>query len=569
MGLLMMTSCSGFLDHEPDERVDIESGDVEQNVVDLLVTSYPAGNYGWIGEISSDNVIDNNSPHEPAVKDDSKPNKTVHYNLSAYERMDEELFRFEQVESSTSTDSPSFIWENFYASTASVNLALQAIDNYSAKNGGELSTKMKAARAEALLLRAYNHFILVNLFSQAYKNDEASSQDVGIPYITEPEDKVIVNYERGTVTETYNKIEEDLLEGLKEISDVNYEKPKWRFNVNAAHAFAARFYLFKRDYDKVIEHANAVLGTDRTNLSSMLMDYSGFDECTNSVDFANVWQSPDANNNLMLLNTYSLAFRRLLGYRFAVAGKALRDIAMHTFVSWNGWTGCPAFFVSGPFRGSNSDYGLCSAKIAERFEYTNKISGIGYCHVIRREFTATELLLERAEAELLCSAHDVDGCVADLIAYDLSRQTFATDSKNYYTGLTTLTQAQIQSYYSNTDKSNVVADWGFTQNMSSDFIVSNDLIPYMNCINDFRRYETAYDGLRFFDLKRWGMEYSHSYGLEGTEYKLTWNDPRRAIEIPQEVEAAGLETSRTQNSVLPTTGTGSAQRESNLQKMAE
>ena len=109
----------------------------------------------------------------------------------------------------------------------------------------------------------------------------------------------------------------------------------------------------------------------------------------------------------------------------------------------------------------------------------------------------------------------------------------------------------IESYYTRTANSNVFANWDFTQNMSPDFVIPQNLVVYMNCINDMRRFETAYTGLRFFDLKRFGIEYNHVYGFNNDtgEYlediHLAWNDPRRAIEVPQEVLTAGLASSQT------------------------
>lgn len=551
--LSLTTSCVD-LDKEPDERVNIE--DNEENVVSLLSTAYTNANYGWICEISSDNYIDNNSPHKPAVNKTStggnkNENPLVHYNLNAYDMGDDELFKFEPCKSSTSTDSPTGVWTYMYQAIATANHALEAIDKIKARNGGVLSEKMKAARAEALLIRAYHHFILVNIFSQAYKNPEASKADIGIPYVTKPETKVLVNYDRSNVADVYDKIEADMLEGLKDISDINYQKPKWHFNVKAANAFAAKFYLFKRDYDKVIQYANNVLGTDRAQLPSMLMDYSGFDKAQTSEDFANIWQNPSLNNNLMLVATYSSSWRHSMGYRYACAGEALKGVFYHSQPNSN-WTAIPAAIVSGwTFYRGDQDYGFATAKAAERFEFSNKIEQTGYAHVIRRELTASDVLLMRAEAELLCSKHDVDACVADLIAYDDSRQTFSEANLNHYVGteadrknLRQLTRADIESYYKKKANPNVFESWAFTQNMSSDFVVPENLVVYMNCINDFRRYETAFEGLRFFDLKRWGIEYSHVVGLSGTEYKLTWNDPRRAIEVPQSIISAGMQPSR-------------------------
>ena len=59
------------------------------------------------------------------------------------------------------------------------------------------------------------------------------------------------------------------------------------------------------------------------------------------------------------------------------------------------------------------EYGVWwGASIGEQFEYTDKIAGIGYAHIVRCEFTGEEVLLNRAEAKLFLG--DIDGCVADL-----------------------------------------------------------------------------------------------------------------------------------------------------------
>ena len=540
---IALSSCSdSFLDKEPDERVELKT--VSQ-VVSFLSSGYSKGNYGWICELSSDNIIDNNAPHKP-ISDDTKKDE-IYYNLPYYDRTDEEIFSFEQGRSSQSQDTPSYVWQTTYLAIATANQALKSLDEIIAKNGGQETDESRAARGEALLIRAYYHFVLVNVFSQAYKNPEASKMDIGIPYITEPETTVSPQYDRGNVAEVYDKIQKDLEEGLSLISDINYQKPKWHFNVNAAHAFAARFYLFKRDYEKVIEHADAVLGAGDGSTNDMLMTYDGFKECTSMDDYANVWQDPDSKNNLMLVSTMSVMMRHgMSGYRFTWSGQPLTETIWYVGPTW-GWTIMPTAMVGGyAFSSySNSEYGFYPAKVGEQFEYTDKVSGIGYPHIVRREFTASELILERAEAKLL-GRHDKAGFVADMAAYVKSIQTFDEESQTHYSansGLKDLTDELIQRYFSNPSNPNCFENWNFTQNMSSDFVIPEDLTPYMNCLNLYRRFETLYEGLRFFDLKRFGIEYSHTVGREGKVITLKWNDQRRAIEVPQEVIAAGLQSS--------------------------
>ncbi len=562
-----LTSCSeSFLDKLPDERTEIDN---EDQVAKLLITSYPTGGYAWICELSSDNVMDNNAPHLPASPNAEQ--SVTHYNLSPYDRTDDELFRFEPAKSSTNQDTPAFLWETYYAAIQQASMALQAIDEIAASNRangvGEdgMTESLRASKGEALLIRAYCHFILVNVFSQAYKNESASRNDIGVPYVTEPEDKVLYNYSRGTVTDTYNMIERDLKEGLEYVSDRNYKMLKWRFNTNAAYAFAARFYLYKRDWQKVIEYADLVLGDDMNAIQSKLMKYDKFDECTYSSDYAKEWQNPENFNNLMLIDTHSLEFRHALGNRFAQNSDVVRDIFYHNCPLWRSWVVNPTAYVSGMTFWTGQDYGYCSGKIAEEFEYTDKIAGIGYVHTIKREFTTNELLLERAEAKIMTG--DYNGALEDMAAYLESNQSFSESNKVFWgrnNGMAPLTEEVLNSYFSKSSNPNCFADWNFTTNMSPDYVIPAEAVKYMNCLNDFRRFETAWDGLRFFDLKRWGVEYTHFYGAQMTEITLTWNDPRRAIEVPQDAIAAGMQPSQ------PTTTTSDdASKHATMQPRAD
>lgn len=547
LGLTAMTfaSCSDFLDTVPDERTEINSTD---KVVSLLVSAYPAGNPSWIGEISSDNLIDNQTPHYP-----SNPNKKqvlAHYNYKQYSLWDNQLFRFEPATQAaySDQDSPGALWANYYASVATVNHALQAIEQLEAADS--TSAELKAAKGEALLLRAYDHFMLVNIFSKAYKNAEASKEDIGVPYVYDTEDVVSKEYDRGNVADVYAKIGKDLEEGLGLVSNLNYTTaPKYHFNTNAAHAFAARYYLYTRQYEKVIEHADEVLGTDSASVQNMLLDLSTFTDCSYASDYANAWQHPDLNNNLMIVDTYSLLDRRLFGYRYSCAGQSAREALMIHDNSnlWSGYICPPHLMVSGNLFGSNTnDYGFFSAKVYEQFQYTDKIAGIGYVHVMYRAFTANSLLLERAEAKIMLGRYAE--AADDLRWYwncELNTMS-ADDYKQYVDGgyEKFMTNAIFRNYYNSASNTNCFANWDFTQKMSSDYVIPAEAVPYMNCLNDFKRVETVFEGFRYFDMKRWGMDLTHTVGVEQQTYVSNYNDANRAIEVPWETISAGLESSR-------------------------
>ena len=256
LATVVLNGC-GFLDQEPDNRTDITT---LAQVRKLLTTAYSDADFAWICEMSSDNIVDNNS----------EDGSWTRYNLGVDKgQCENEAFAWEPTVSSSSGDgdAPISIWSSAYKAIAVANHALEAMDAIEAKDANVDCSK---ARAEAYLCRAYNHFVLANVFCMPYRDSLLSELNQGVPYMTEPERVVYSNADRGTLTELYGKIEKDMLEGLKNISD-DYDQPKYHFNKQAAYAFATRFYLYKRDYDKVIKYATMALGGNP--MQSMRTEY--------------------------------------------------------------------------------------------------------------------------------------------------------------------------------------------------------------------------------------------------------------------------------------------------------
>ena len=74
----------------------------------------------------------------------------------------------------------------------------------------------------------------------------------------------------------------------------------------------------------------------------------------------------------------------------------------------------------------------------------------------------------------------------------------------------------------------------------ADYTVTEDKLPYLWCVLHFRRIETVLTGLRWFDVKRYGIEITHKIGTNRVE-TLTTFDPRRAFQVPIEAISSGLE----------------------------
>jgi hypothetical protein len=491
-------SCDDFLDVMPDNRTML---DTPTKIKELLVTSYPTANYSVIAELSADNFVDNQAP-------------PISLKANAFDPFDSDIFQWEEIRAADDDDSPYFLWEQYYQSIAAANHVLEAIERL--EEDPLITENMNPQRGEALILRAYCHFMLVNIFSKTYKDSVTSKQDLGITYATVPEKTVFVQYERNSVAEVYELIAKDIEAGIPLIDDGTYSVPKYHFTTSAAHAFASQFYLYKRDYDKVIEHADAVLG--KGNPSSLLRDwktiYSNFDtEVTVYVD-------ADSPANLLLIPTYSRWARRFYRYRYGSNGSALNATINS---SGPGWSGRPPF-LSGWVWTAGQEYGLIIPKIGELFEYTDKVAGIGYAHVVKTEFTTDDVLLNRAEAKVM---KNDSTAVQDLSYWSVSHRARA------------LTEGDITRFYTGTN-TNLVSVFHTTE-LSSGFKVSEAQKPLIDCVLHFRRLERIFEGHRWFDIKRYGIELTHIAGRDAKKIVLTYDDDRRAIQIPSDVVGAGIE----------------------------
>lgn len=530
---MSLSSCNEFLDKLPDNRVDPTTPD---QLLLMLVDGYSTGNYAKYCELSSDNIIDNNSPDDDGVR----------YNLEANNVIDDEMFAWEDAVSDMDVDSPSSIWEGAYHGIAVANHVLDYINKWRAERrefSEEDQAKLAAAEAEAYLVRAYNHFVLVNVFAMPYGKN--SDTDLGVPYVTEPETEVLVNYNRNTVKEVYDLIEQDLLKGLAGVNDSYYDVTKYHFNTKAANAFAARFYLYKRDYENVIKYADNVLGVGTSTAATMMRKYWATNYSNADANIQS-YISAESASNLMLVATNSGFWRSIgTGTRYGVN----RDAATETLYGW-GPTWSNTGYILHPcyigklYINGTQEYGVYFLKLGELFEYTDKVAGIGYVHIVRTEFTAEETLLCRAEAKIYTG--DIEGAVADLKVWDDSRKDLPATYQ-----FEDLTSELIRSYYDEAAHQTPSSEYdprpGVFKKLHIDevcpsdkYSLTADKLPYIYCLLHFRRIETIFDGYRWFDIKRYGIEVTHHIGRTRVE-TLTLNDPRRALQIPAEVISAGME----------------------------
>lgn len=467
ISVLTLSGCTKYLDKSPDSSWT--ELDTPEKVTQLLGTAYPQANYIVFCEAMSDNVADKGA--------------------GVLERTNLDPFNFNDVQN-TKEDSPEFYWQACYKAIAAANNALKAC------NAAADTSRYQAQKGEALVARAYAHFMLVTFFSKFY-DETTAANDAGIPYVTEPETVVMKKYERKTVAYVYEMIEKDLLQGLPLINDGNYKVPRYHFNKSAAYAFATRFYLFKKDYQKVVEYANKAFPNNDVvgNMRPWNTTYSTMTPAELFSTYANASE----NANLLLVETPSLYGRYVAQYRYGL------DYAHETAILQNNVTG--GKFVYPIYYYNTSDYFV--PKLTEYFVKSSVNATIGDPYVMVPLFTTEEILFNRAEANVYLG--NITAVLADLNLFASKR------IKNYNVSTHNITTSSIKNYYS----------------ISS---VPNGLIQ---TIMDFKRAEYLQEGQRWFDLQRYKVPVTH-YTVFGEVITLGSDDKRRVLQIPASALTSGI-----------------------------
>ncbi|MDO5979768.1 RagB/SusD family nutrient uptake outer membrane protein [Flavivirga spongiicola] len=474
------TSCNDILDETPDNRTTIDS---IEKISELLVGAYPEGAYVPFLEPMSDNAGD-------------KGPSAGNY------RVNEEMFFWNDL-NDTDEDTPTNYWNQAYEAIAQANQALVSIEEL---GGG---SKFDAQRGEALLCRAYTHFMLVSIFSKAYDPATASS-DLGIPYVLKPETILLGDYSRGTVAEVYANIQKDLEEGLQLITD-DYTVPTFHFTKQAASAFASRFYLNMGEWQKVIDHSTLALGVGG---AGVLRDWENeYRPRTYSEQVLRYASSTLEPANLLIVSAYSLYDRFHFRARYQLDSDK-RDII---FPAANG-TGQPwSYTVFG-----TGDLFYNIPKFDEYFKVTDQAANTGLPFVTFVLLTTDEALLNRAEAYAMLG--QLDNAIADI------NMSYSVKTRSYNPASDALLVSDVATRFAVTEPTLYTPFYN----------IPAEALPFVNAVLTIKRTIFYNDGLRWFDNKRHNMAIEH-IDFFGNSFLLPKGDNRRQIQIPETAQSFGIE----------------------------
>jgi hypothetical protein len=141
-------------------------------------------------------------------------------------------------------------WFDLYKKINALNVVLFKADEMS-----DNPEELKRIKGEALFLRAWYYFHLVNTYAQPYSNSTKGAMGVPIKLSPEVED---VYYTRNSVGGVYDRIVSDLKESIL-LSEKSTKDDIFRANYYAPAALLSKVYLYMQNYKEAVSLASVVI----------------------------------------------------------------------------------------------------------------------------------------------------------------------------------------------------------------------------------------------------------------------------------------------------------------------
>lgn len=342
-------------------------------------------------------------------------------------------------------NAPYGLFAGGYTIVRRANAILENIDKFPA------GTFRDNAKGEALAVRAMTYFDMSRVFSKAYVN--ASASDMTLPYVTTTDPTIKPGME--SVKDFYGKVVADLTQAATLVGTSN---GIYHFNKASVNAILSRVLLYKGDYAGVIAAANAAVGAT-PNVADI-------------ATFPTIWT--DASNT---------------GVLFKIRNTAVDNVNTPGVNYWQ--------IVGGQIKSEyNVDYGFYQ-QFADNdvrksaYIYTGSFNGVNYNHVIK--------WAGRGNATATTPAAVVNGYLTGQQGLGAAG---VLDGKVIRTAEVLLNRAEAS--YRNSDEASALNDLrllkrnrytGYVDETFSGQALLDEILRQ-------RRLELAFEGDRFWDLKR-------------------------------------------------------------------
>ena len=227
-----LTSCDDFLDITPTGKVIAKTGEEYRALLTNEYKYFAKDRY--MTTLRTDELL----------MDKKKSSST---DLDAYL----DLWRWKDENPSPTTSY--FSWRNYYHTIY--------IANYVIENRNEISNasrdEVNQLVGESYMLRAYCHFLLVNLYAEPYTHCQPAATR-GVPMQLEADVNAMPL--SSSVEAIYQQVLTDIAEAEKLLNVETWEEGKnYRFNKISAQALLARTYLYMGEWQKALTAAKAVV----------------------------------------------------------------------------------------------------------------------------------------------------------------------------------------------------------------------------------------------------------------------------------------------------------------------
>jgi hypothetical protein len=244
---MMFTSCDNFLDITPTGKVIASTGEEYRAMLTYEYKYFPKDR------------------HMTTVRTDELKfsGSTASSDLDAY--LDLWLWKDENPSPTTSY----FSWRSYYHAIYIANYIIEhqeEITDASAKTINQLV-------GEAYMMRAYCHFLLVNLYAEPYTHCTPATTR-GVPMMLEADVNAIPG--SSSVETIYQQVLSDIAEAEQRLNVTKWDEGEnYRFNTISAQALRARTYLYMGRWQEALTAAKAVIAThgdlEDLNVSSALL----------------------------------------------------------------------------------------------------------------------------------------------------------------------------------------------------------------------------------------------------------------------------------------------------------
>ncbi|MGN7783567.1 RagB/SusD family nutrient uptake outer membrane protein [Niabella sp. 22666] len=449
-----LISCTKFLEEPYDNRLELKA---VENYRDLAASAYPERQ-----DLFTDILTDDYHHYASTMQASLAPTYLPIY-----------LYKDDYVEG---TATPSTAYPHYYKK---IYLANNIISEVMDAEGDVL--EKKAVLGEALLIRAYCYFTLVNLFGMHY-DAATNATNLGVPLITDVPTANRPLFKRNTVKEVYEQIDVDMKEGLElllEAKSIQSTNP-YHFSLASAYAFFSRVNLYKGNWEECEKYASLAVEDRGPIIRNLAADIAVLG-ATSIANFALQFMDPSVHKNILLAQQTATFLTRPTGFRlcgFYPSHSLYYNYFPSTDLRFR------LFSAGGTVIDSVTNY----VKYAQQPNQPN----VG---VSRYEcFTMEEVFLNRAEAALRKAVPNIGQAMADMDVIRAARLT----------------------------------------NYAPTNVASQTVTSALNLVMTERRKEFLGQGMRWFDIKRLGLRVEHRLSRTSpqADVVLESDDKRKALQIP-------------------------------------